>query len=183
MPCLCLAGSTGERTAVAMHAIADAVTQCKFEATDPAADEVVLYKILQVAACHSAGVVCKSLQSKCCMPHKCHEWLCTSTSMLHLSFGIASCALKLMVADSANMVSHVHIQCIACPCDQRPKLCTHTTSMLDTNSFLYATSLCKGSHRQQTDRYCKCVQQTMCTAGAPLQQQALTAYLSTVRHC
>ena len=31
-----------------MHAIADAVTQCKFEATDPAADEVVLYKILQV---------------------------------------------------------------------------------------------------------------------------------------
>ena len=32
-----------------MHAIADAVTQCKFEATNPAADEVVLYKILQVA--------------------------------------------------------------------------------------------------------------------------------------
>lgn len=32
-----------------MHAIADAVTQCKFEATDPAADEVVLYKILQVS--------------------------------------------------------------------------------------------------------------------------------------
>ena len=53
---LCLAGTTGERTAVAMHAIADAVTQCKFEATDPAADEVVLYKILQVAACR----VCKA---------------------------------------------------------------------------------------------------------------------------
>ena len=32
-----------------MHAIAEAVTQCKFEATDPAADEVVLYKILQVS--------------------------------------------------------------------------------------------------------------------------------------
>ena len=31
-----------------MHAIAEAVTQCKFEATDPAADEVVLYKISQV---------------------------------------------------------------------------------------------------------------------------------------
>ena len=51
------AGSTGERTGVAMHAIADAVTQCKFEATDPAADEVVLYKILQVSLpCLSATV-------------------------------------------------------------------------------------------------------------------------------
>ena len=42
-------GSTGEKAAKAMHAIADAVTQCKFEATNPAADEVVLYKILQVS--------------------------------------------------------------------------------------------------------------------------------------
>jgi hypothetical protein len=32
----------------AMRATADAVPQCKFEATDPASDEVVLYKILQV---------------------------------------------------------------------------------------------------------------------------------------
>lgn len=31
-----------------MQATAEAITQCKFEATDPAADEVVLYKILQV---------------------------------------------------------------------------------------------------------------------------------------
>ena len=31
-----------------MRAIAEAITQCKFEATDPAADEVVLYNILQV---------------------------------------------------------------------------------------------------------------------------------------
>ncbi|KAL0041048.1 hypothetical protein WJX77_003321 [Trebouxia sp. C0004] len=41
-------GDTGDQATEAMHAIADAVTQCKFEATDPAADEVVLYKILQV---------------------------------------------------------------------------------------------------------------------------------------
>ena len=34
-----------------MHSIANAVTQCKFEATDPASDEVVLYKILQVRLC------------------------------------------------------------------------------------------------------------------------------------
>ncbi|KAK9828895.1 hypothetical protein WJX72_002652 [[Myrmecia] bisecta] len=31
-----------------MHTTAEAVTGCKFEATDPSADEVVLYKILQV---------------------------------------------------------------------------------------------------------------------------------------
>ena len=31
-----------------MRATAEAITQCKFEATDPAADEVVLYNILQV---------------------------------------------------------------------------------------------------------------------------------------
>lgn len=105
-----------------MHAIADAVTQCKFEATDPAADEVVLYKILQVAACHTAFAVCKSLQSKCCMPHKCHEWLCTSTGMLRLYIDMAFCALKPMLVDSANMVRHVHIQCVACHCNQRPKL-------------------------------------------------------------
>ena len=34
--------------AAAMHAVADAVTHCRFEATDPASDEVVLSKILQV---------------------------------------------------------------------------------------------------------------------------------------
>lgn len=44
-----VSGNTGDKAAEAMHAIADAVTQCKFEATNPAADEVVLYKILQVA--------------------------------------------------------------------------------------------------------------------------------------
>ena len=37
--------------AEAMHSIANAVTQCKFEATDPASDEVVLYRILQVRFC------------------------------------------------------------------------------------------------------------------------------------
>ncbi len=43
-----VSGDSGDQATEAMHAIADAVTQCKFEATDPAADEVVLYKILQV---------------------------------------------------------------------------------------------------------------------------------------
>ena len=32
----------------AMRVTAEAITQCKFEATDPSADEVVLYNILQV---------------------------------------------------------------------------------------------------------------------------------------
>jgi hypothetical protein len=33
-----------------MHFIVDAVTGCKFEVTDPASEEVVLLKILQVGA-------------------------------------------------------------------------------------------------------------------------------------
>jgi len=39
--------------AEAMFEIADAVTQCKFEASDKDTDEVVLYKILQVASAPS----------------------------------------------------------------------------------------------------------------------------------
>lgn len=31
-----------------MRKTADAVTQCKFESTDPSSDDTVLYKILQV---------------------------------------------------------------------------------------------------------------------------------------
>jgi len=46
------AGESGADLAEAMRLTAEAVTQCKFEATDPAADEVVLFKILQV---HSAA--------------------------------------------------------------------------------------------------------------------------------
>jgi hypothetical protein len=42
------AGESGADLAEAMRLTAEAVTQCKFEATDPAADEVVLFKILQV---------------------------------------------------------------------------------------------------------------------------------------
>lgn len=42
------AGLSKTGVAEAMFATADSITQCKFEATDPASDEVVLYKILQV---------------------------------------------------------------------------------------------------------------------------------------
>jgi hypothetical protein len=38
--------------AEAMHKTAEAITQCRFEATDPASDEVVLFKILQVLYQH-----------------------------------------------------------------------------------------------------------------------------------
>lgn len=41
----------------AMRATADAITQCKFEATDPSADEVVLYNILQVSAREVMGLL------------------------------------------------------------------------------------------------------------------------------
>ena len=41
-------GTETEGAAAAMHAVADAVTHCRFEATDAASDEVVLSKILQV---------------------------------------------------------------------------------------------------------------------------------------
>lgn len=44
----CHAGLSRTGVAEAMSATADSITQCKFEATDPASDEVVLYKILQV---------------------------------------------------------------------------------------------------------------------------------------
>ncbi len=40
----------------AMYKTAEAITQCKFEATDPASDEVVLYKILQVRHARSSGM-------------------------------------------------------------------------------------------------------------------------------
>ncbi|KAK9918480.1 hypothetical protein WJX75_004379 [Coccomyxa subellipsoidea] len=43
-----LFGEAASGVEEAMRATAEAITQCKFEATDPAADEVVLYKILQV---------------------------------------------------------------------------------------------------------------------------------------
>ncbi|CAL8465729.1 g5265 [Coccomyxa elongata] len=43
-----LFGEAASGVKAAMQATAEAITQCKFEATDPAADEVVLYKILQV---------------------------------------------------------------------------------------------------------------------------------------
>jgi hypothetical protein len=38
-----------------MHKTAEAITQCRFEATDPASDEVVLFKILQVLCTHGPG--------------------------------------------------------------------------------------------------------------------------------
>lgn len=38
-----------------MHRTADAVTQCKFEATDRHSDEVVLFKILQVSLTQFLG--------------------------------------------------------------------------------------------------------------------------------
>ena len=41
-------GTDEEEAKVAMHEIVDAVTHCRFEATDPASDEIVLSKILQV---------------------------------------------------------------------------------------------------------------------------------------
>jgi brefeldin A-resistance guanine nucleotide exchange factor 1 len=36
---------------IAMHTIVDSVTSCRFEVTDPASEEVVLMKILQVCGC------------------------------------------------------------------------------------------------------------------------------------
>lgn len=42
--------------AEAVNAIVDNTTQCKFEATSPASDEVVLFNILQVSAWQTNGV-------------------------------------------------------------------------------------------------------------------------------
>ncbi len=42
------AGEGRADRAEALQAIVDAVTACKYESTDPASDEVVLFKILQV---------------------------------------------------------------------------------------------------------------------------------------
>lgn len=43
-----VAGLANHGIVEAMCATAESITSCKFEATDPASDEVVLYKILQV---------------------------------------------------------------------------------------------------------------------------------------
>ena len=51
-----LVDSTGAFAADAMHAIVDAVTHCRFEATDAVADEAVLVRILQtLSACVQCG--------------------------------------------------------------------------------------------------------------------------------
>lgn len=51
------AGASGGDLGEVMRQTAEAVTQCKFESTDPASDDTVLYKILQVAvfSCSSAS--------------------------------------------------------------------------------------------------------------------------------
>ncbi|KAF6262925.1 hypothetical protein COO60DRAFT_554928 [Scenedesmus sp. NREL 46B-D3] len=47
--------------AVAVNAIVDNTTQCKFEATSPASDEVVLFNILQV----TSRCTCRSCVMRC----------------------------------------------------------------------------------------------------------------------
>lgn len=44
----CHAGVNARGAAEAVNAIVEDTTQCKFEATSPASDEVVLFNILQV---------------------------------------------------------------------------------------------------------------------------------------
>ena len=45
-----LPGVSASHVEQVMRKTADAVTQCKFESTDPASDDTVLYKILQVVS-------------------------------------------------------------------------------------------------------------------------------------
>jgi brefeldin A-resistance guanine nucleotide exchange factor 1 len=47
---------TSPRLALAMQMLSSAVTHCKFEATDPAQDEVVLLRILKVMEMMLSGV-------------------------------------------------------------------------------------------------------------------------------
>lgn len=49
MPPYVIADAKTAGAAEVMHFIVDAVTGCKFEVTDPASEEVVLLKILQVS--------------------------------------------------------------------------------------------------------------------------------------
>jgi hypothetical protein len=48
--CIFVLGAGGAKSGLreAMWAIAEAITQCKFESSDPGSDEVILFKILQV---------------------------------------------------------------------------------------------------------------------------------------
>lgn len=57
----------------AMHAIVDAVTSCRFEVTDPASEEVVLVKILQVllACMRSKNSIVLSNQDVCTIVNTC----------------------------------------------------------------------------------------------------------------
>ncbi len=60
-----LPGMARHGVADAMYKTAEAITQCKFEATDPASDEVVLYKILQVHQMVVAAFACQELVVQC----------------------------------------------------------------------------------------------------------------------
>jgi hypothetical protein len=52
MMCPCVpAGLNAQGAPEAVNAIVEDTTQCKFEATSPASDEVVLFNILQVSFC------------------------------------------------------------------------------------------------------------------------------------
>ncbi len=56
--CCCAGGLGGPAAAEAIQAVADGVTQCKFEATYPASDECVLHRILDVLVSLPASTYC-----------------------------------------------------------------------------------------------------------------------------
>lgn len=98
-----------------MHAIAEAVTQCKFEATNPAADEVVLYKILQVA--HVCA--CQMLLGPC------------------LRMSAPNLSLEQFSADVGRLI---HVRAYACAymkfIDYRPCIVCHAAMFMSWESHL-----------------------------------------------
>jgi brefeldin A-resistance guanine nucleotide exchange factor 1 len=87
-----VSGDSGDQATEAMHAIADAVTQCKFEATDPAADEVVLYKILQVQSVMPSFALGSASVSKLSTA-LCQRMLDSKTACVHASLSKLSTVL------------------------------------------------------------------------------------------
>ncbi|GJU07381.1 ARF guanine-nucleotide exchange factor GNOM-like protein [Tanacetum coccineum] len=91
----------------ALHLIVDAVTSCRFEVTDPASEEVVLVKILQVllACMKSKASVKLSNQHVCDMVNTCFQIVHQASSKSELLQRIARQTMHEMVR---CIFSHLH---------------------------------------------------------------------------
>ncbi|KAL8240710.1 hypothetical protein R6Q59_014065 [Mikania micrantha] len=114
--------------AEALHLIVDAVTSCRFEVTDPASEEVVLVKILQVLlAClkHKASVKLSN-QHVCDMVNTCFQIVHQASSKSELLQRIARQTMHELVR---CIFSHLH------DVDNKEQCLTQVVSKQQDNGF------------------------------------------------